>query len=238
MCLVNRAFEALIAQRGLRQHGRAADSSDEHRIRFRGDEFQRLASHRLIGARILFSRDKFNLVLGEHRREDFQKALAERIIEAYVAQALDLVAHHVRDQRLGNQVVVLRGLEDPAFGRVLRLDHRLRTDRAHQRHFSLCDDRENRKRRGRRGWADDGVDFVLLNQLLGVLHGARGIAAVVERDVFNGETADGGRQQRNGVSLWNTDGGGRACGRNHRANFYLRMGSTSCQHGRKRHCKE
>jgi len=135
-----------------------------------------------------------------------------------------LVSQHVPEQRRGDEIVVLGGLEYPSFFRVHRLDDSLRADRGEQRNLRVGDDVENRQRVGRRRRPDDRVDAVLLNELLGVLHRARRVASVLELEVGHAFAFDPGRQQRGGVPLRNADRRGRPRGGHQETDLHLRRG--------------
>jgi len=96
------------------------------------------------------------------------------------------------------------------------------------------DDVEDRQRgRGSRR-ADDRVDLVLADDLLGVLHRGRGVRRLVQNDEFDGLAADRFRAQAHGVPLGNAERC-RGPGRRHDdTHLDLRLAkSGGCEHGAK-----
>jgi hypothetical protein len=210
-----------IEQRRLRQHGGAADRGDQHGIGLRRHQLQHLPGRALIVARVAFVGDDADAGLLGHRHEYLVPVLAIRVVEADEADRLHAVLRHVRQQRAGDEVVVLRRLEHPALLGIERLDDARRAHGGHHRNFGLRDEIEDRQRirRGRR--ADQRVDVVLLDELLDVLHGARGVSAVLELHVLDGRVTDLPGQQVPGVFLRNADRRRRSGGGDHEADLHL-----------------
>ena len=66
--LVDRPLVALVAQRRLRQHRRAADGGDQHRVGLGGDQLQRLSGDARIGATVALGGDDLDACLLAERR--------------------------------------------------------------------------------------------------------------------------------------------------------------------------
>ena len=225
--LVDAALVALVVERRLRQHRGSADRGDQNGIGPGRNELQRLRGDAGIVARIALVGDDRDARLFGERAEHLVPILAVGVVEADEADGPDPVLAHVLDQRRGDQVVVLRGLEHPASLGVDRFDHRRRADGRQQRHLVLGDDVQDRQRIRRRRRTDDGVDVIFGDQLPGVLHGASRIASILELHVVDRRLADPRGEQRAGVLLRNADRRRRTGRRNHQADPDLRNGRLS-----------
>src|SRR5205814_3478660 len=99
-------------------------------------------------------------------------------------------------------------------------------------HFRFGDHIEYGERVRRRRRADQGIDVVLLHELLDVLHGTRRVAAVFERNVFDRNIADSFWQDLAGVFLRDTDRRRRTRRGDHQADPDLReSGGGKAQRG-------
>ena len=222
MRLVDRTLKALVAQCGLREHRGSSDRSDQHRVRLRADHPQRLAGHALVGAIEAFRGDDFDACFFSEPAEHLEPVVAVRIGKPDEGDGFDVALRHMLQQCAGDEIIVLRRLEYPAFLGVNRLDDGGRSHGRHHRHFRFGDHIEDRERVRCRRWANQCIDIVFLYKLLDVLHGACRIAAIFQRNVFDGHIADFLRQDVAGVLLRNADRRRRTRRRDHQSNPDLR----------------
>ena len=117
---------------------------------------------------------------------------------------------HVLDQRLGNQVVVLRRLENPLLPVIHRLNDGRRADRGYQWGLRLGHEIEHGQRCRRRRRADQRIHLLFGNQFLDVGYGIGWIGRIVEHDVLDFLPADLAWQQGDGLLLRNADDGRRS----------------------------
>lgn len=231
MGLVDLALVALVEERGLRQHGRAAGRCDQHRVGARGDGLQALRGQRGIAALKALRRSQLDAGRRQKPGHHLGPVLAVGVGGADQAHALDAGGLHVVDQRVGDQVVVLGGLEDPLLLLGHRQHHRCRADRREHRHTGFGGELDDAHRVGRAARADEGIDLVLVDELLDRRDRGRRVGRVVQREVLDLLAGHFLGQQRHGVLLRNADQRDRAARRRHDADLDLGMRGTGDTQG-------
>ncbi|MNY19728.1 hypothetical protein D3C86_1531740 [compost metagenome] len=111
------------------------------------------------------------------------------------------------EQCLGNQFIVLGGLEHPLLLVGHGQYHRGGTHRGQQWHAGFSDELDQAYGIGRAARADDCIDVVFADQLFQGLDRGGGVAGVIQVDVGDGLVAGLGRQQRHTVLLRHADQG-------------------------------
>ncbi|MCY1521703.1 hypothetical protein D9M68_565280 [compost metagenome] len=222
--LVHLAAIALVEQGGLRQHRGAARCGHQHGVRTGDEHLQALPGDRGVLALEAFVGHQLDAVLGGQGAHYLGPVLAIGVGGADEAQGLHAARAHVFHQGLGDQVVVLGGLEHPLLLFVHRQHHGGGAHRRQQRHAGLGDELDNAHGVGRTARADDGVDVLFADQLLQRLDGSGGVAAVIQRDVGHLLVAGLGGQQRRRVLLRKPDQGEGTSGGGDDADLHIRLG--------------
>ncbi|MCY1430165.1 hypothetical protein D9M71_461060 [compost metagenome] len=135
--LVHLPAIALVEQGGLRQHRGAARRGHQHGVGAGGQHLQALAGDGGVLALEALAGHQLDAVFGSHGGHHPGPVLAIGIGGADETQGLHAAGGHVLHQGLGDQVIVLGGLEHPFLLLVHRQHHGRRAHRRQQGHPGL-----------------------------------------------------------------------------------------------------